>query len=242
MSSEAAAYFANALASVTEEPASVRSEIDAATDLKEKARPLTEERDVPATAASGISKITDEQLLEHVSRGTREALALLFRRHARSVRNVAQRILRDEAEADDLLQEVFLYIFRKATLFDTSQGSARTWIFHLTYHRAFNRRRYLTLRHFYSSQDLDENIVRLDRNLEYGLSMDGIFAKDLMAKFDHHLSKEQRQTIHLYFVEGYSLREIAERTGQTLSNVRNHYYRGLERLRTHAVREKVRSK
>ncbi len=62
----------------------------------------------------GSGRISEDQLIEVVYRGSKEALAQLFRNHARSVRNVAYRILRDESEADDLVQEVFIYVFEKA--------------------------------------------------------------------------------------------------------------------------------
>jgi len=180
---------------------------------------------------------TDELLLEQVSRGKQDALAALYQRHAQSIRNVARRILREEAEADELLQDVFLYISRKAALFAPSQGSARSWIYHVTYHRAFDRRRYLAHRQFYDFHQLNESVIQ-DR----GHLNDSLFARvaasDLMDKFENYLSPEQQETIHLYFVEGYSLREISDQTGQTLGNVRNHYYRGLERLRSHALKEK----
>jgi RNA polymerase sigma-70 factor, ECF subfamily len=74
------------------------------------------------------ASISDEFLLACVRDGDRDALGRLFRKHARAVRNVAYRILHSEAEADDLVQEVFLYIFRKAALFSPTQGRAATWI------------------------------------------------------------------------------------------------------------------
>ncbi|MGA2814413.1 MAG: sigma factor, partial [Candidatus Acidiferrum sp.] len=83
----------------------------------------------------------DETLIAGVQAGDREALALLFRRHAHLVRNLGWRILRDKAEADDLIQEVFLYIHRKSALFDSSKGSARSWIVQVAYTQAFLRRR-----------------------------------------------------------------------------------------------------
>src|SRR5580700_10210867 len=108
-----------------------------------------------------ISEISDELLMGQVRDGDKEALGVLFRRHARSVRNVAYRILRNEAEADDLVQEVFLFIFRKAALFDAAGGAARSWIFQVAYHRAFDRRRHLTFRNFYSIKELDDTAFRL---------------------------------------------------------------------------------
>ena len=65
-------------------------------------------------------------------------------------RGVAFRILRDASEADDLLQEVFLFVHRKANIFDPSKASVRSWIVQMTYQRAIDRRRYLQSRHFYT--------------------------------------------------------------------------------------------
>jgi RNA polymerase sigma-70 factor (ECF subfamily) len=197
-------------------------------------------------AVTQTPEISDEILLEQVKQGTREALGFLFRRHARAVRNVAHRILRNEAEADDLVQDVFLFIYRKAGLFDASQGAARSWIIHVTYHRAFDRRRYLNSRHFYTLQELEDTALRLVDPTEevpfYGRSMEGILGKELTARFNARLTPEQRETIQLYFFEGYSLKEIAQLSGRSLVNVRNHYYRGLDRLRKYILPEKTRSK
>jgi RNA polymerase sigma-70 factor (ECF subfamily) len=193
-----------------------------------------------------ILEISDELLLKQISDGDEEALGLLFRRYARKVRNVAYRILRNEAEADDLVQEVFLFIYRKAALFDAMHWLARSWIIHLTYHRAFDRRRYLNSRRFYSSQELDDTAFRLADSREelpfHERSIEGILGKPLMARFNARLSAEQRETIQLYFFEGYALKEIAQLTGRPLANVRGHYYRGLEQMRKYVLPNKMRSK
>ena len=64
---------------------------------------------------------SDETLMGRLRQGDREALASLFRRYSKTVRSVAFRILRDVAEADDLVQEVFLFIHRKSQLFDETK-------------------------------------------------------------------------------------------------------------------------
>jgi RNA polymerase sigma-70 factor, ECF subfamily len=196
-----------------------------------------------AIVTGNDSRVSDEQLLELIRDGDKEALALLFRRFARNVRNVAYRILRSEAEADDLVQEVFLFILRKAALFNASNGAARSWIFRVTYHRAFDRRRHLNSRHFYDSQELLDTSFRLADTREelpfHERSMEGILGKPLMAKFNRRLSPEQRETIQLYFFEGYALTEIAQLTGRSLGNVRQHYYRGLQKMRQYVFREKL---
>ena len=60
------------------------------------------------------------------------------------------RILRDDSEAEDLLQDVFLFVHRNCTIFDSSKAAVRSWIVQITYHRAIDRRRYLNSRHFYT--------------------------------------------------------------------------------------------
>ena len=151
------------------------------------------------------------------------------------VRGVAYRILRDAAEADDLLQEVFLFVFRKWALFDASRGSARSWIVQVTYHRAIDRRRHLASRHFYANAELDETLLTIDGPMAdtafYERSIEGSLGTEMLSKIEEALSIDQRRTIQLYFFDGYTFEEIAGFTGQMVGNVRNHYYRGLEKIR-----------
>jgi RNA polymerase sigma-70 factor, ECF subfamily len=246
MSSEVAAYFPDALASSPEVGRPTHGVSEIPTVLPTTTESQGDEPDRSARTVIQMSETSDELLLEQVCEGIKEALALLFRRHARAVRNVACRILRNEAEADDLVQEVFLFIYSKAALFDSTHWTARSWIIHITYHRAFDRRRYLNSRHFYSSQELDETAFRLADLREelpfHERSVEGILGKPLMARFTARLTPEQQETIRLYFFEGYALKEIAQLTGRSLFNVRSHYYRGLERMRKFVLPEKMRSK
>ena len=245
MSSEAA-YFPDSLASKPEALGLGHCAPEIPSELLDQAQSSNDLPGHPAATVARISEISDELLLEQVRDGAKDALAFLFRRHARSVRNVAYRILRNEAEADDLVQEVFLFIFRKAALFDVAGGAARSWIFRVAYHRAFDRRRYLTSRHFYSIKELEDTAFCLADNREeplfHELSIEGIFGKELTARFNARLTAEQRETIQLFFFGGYALKEIAELTGRSIVNVRNHYYRGLERLRKYVLPEKMRSR
>jgi RNA polymerase sigma-70 factor, ECF subfamily len=177
---------------------------------------------------------TDEELLCRVVLGSKDALAVLFRKHRRAVLNVAERILRDTSEAEDLCQEVFLLVFQKAQLFDASKGTASSWIIQIAYHRAMNRRQYLTHRQHYNAQELDEQEI----GGRPQLLIDEITARSLLNRLRDQLSEEQKETLELHFFEGYSLREIAEKTNQKLGNVRHHYYRALQRLRSNLFPQK----
>src|SRR5258708_1013700 len=245
MSSDAA-YFSNALTSGAEIAGLGKCASERSSEHIDIGQLKSDMTVRSAAEITQVSEVSDELLLRQIRDGEKEALALLFRRHARAVRNVAYRILRNEAEADDLVQEVFLFIFRKASLFESAKGAAGTWIIHVAYHRAFDRRRYLNSRHFYTSLELEDTAHRLIDTRKiipfHEQSIDGILGRELTARFNARLTPEQRETIQLFFFEGYALREIAQLTGRPLVNVRNHYYRGLERLRKYILPEKSRSK
>jgi len=179
---------------------------------------------------------TDETILERIREGDRDALALLFRRYARPVRNVGQRILRDKAEAEDLVQEVFLYIHRKSALFDSSKGSASSWIVQVAYTQALLRRRRLKSQGFYLSGITDkpaECDPGGDRGAHYDQTVEGLFGRIGWRTVLESLTEDQRETLRLHFFEGYTFEEIAEKLGQSYGNVRNHHYRGLEKVRKH---------
>jgi RNA polymerase sigma-70 factor (ECF subfamily) len=176
---------------------------------------------------------SDEALIDRIRRDDGEALTLLFRRYSHLVWSIAERIVRDRGEAEDLLQEVFLMVYRKASLFEPTKGPARRLIVHMTYLLACKRRRYLKGRHSHYSRPLDEDVTDTlaETPLFYDESLEAHFGKDGLQKALADLSVLQRETLRLYFFEGYELDEIAPKLGQSLGNVRHHYFRGLERLR-----------
>lgn len=189
---------------------------------------------------------TDEHLLARTAAGDREALALLFRRYAQMVRTLSERILRDASEAEDLVQEVFLFVFRKGALFDPARGSARSWLVQVTYHRAFDRRRYLVSRRFYTNLELQEAILRAEEpgalTNSYDDSIEAALGRDALRRIDEALSEAQRLVIRLYFFDGHTLQEIAAVIGQSVGNVRNHYYRALEKIRKEVFTTKLQAK
>jgi RNA polymerase sigma-70 factor (ECF subfamily) len=245
MSSDVAAvYFSDSLTSALEMRGSTRGVADVSSEDAHSGR--EEDVEQSAKAIGPVPEISDEHLMEQIQHGAKEALVPLFRRHAHAVRSVACRILRNEAEADDLVQEVFLFVFRKAALFDASLGTARSWIVQVTYHRAIDRRRYLISRRYYSSQDVEatEHEPPDDRReiASWEKSLDGLWGREAAAQLRSLLSADQLRTIELHFFEGYTLEEIAERMGQSLVNIRHHYYRGLEKLRKPAFARKLQPK
>src|SRR6266478_8145386 len=179
-------------------------------------------------------EISDEGLMIQVCEGSREALSILFRRYARLVRTVAMRILRDDSEADDLLQDVFLFVHRNCSIFDSSRAAVRSWIVQMTYHRAIDRRRYLNSRHFYTRLELDGVADLLDPRSADTQDDDpfrSLVGNTTLQALLETLTEDQRSTLSLHFFEGYTFDEIAVKLNQSLGNIRNHYYRGLDKLR-----------
>src|SRR6516164_11466357 len=184
---------------------------------------------VPMVRARNLS---DESVMEQLRQGDPDALLILFDRFYRLVLKIAMRILRDAGEAEDLMQEVFLEIFMKAAQFDPAKGSLKAWILQYAYHRSLSRRQYLALRNFYDRQQISE------REVSEGNSMDaswrGLTYQDWRRVIEQGLktlNEKQRKTLEQFCFQGLLLSEIAERTKESLPNVRHHYYRGLVGLR-----------
>jgi RNA polymerase sigma-70 factor, ECF subfamily len=185
---------------------------------------------------------SDEILLTRVTKGDQQALGCLFQRYGRLLRSIAARILRDGSEAEDLVQDLFLFIQRKSVVFDTSKSSARSWIVQMVYHRAISRRRYLVTRQFYTHKQIEgisEQVVGA-ATTEDDYSAEAVFGRNGLEKVIESLSEDQRQTLTLHFFEGYTLAEISDKLGQPHGNVRHHYYRGLAQLRKHMAGSNVR--
>ena len=180
-------------------------------------------------------------MIAEVSLGSREALAILFRRYARVIRGVALRVLKDASEADDLLQDVFLLIQRFCRTLDNSKASAQFWILQMTHRRALSRRRYLSCRHFYTQVELDDESFQVAKPQSWHFDdpIDPILAELDLQKMFGTLSEVQQKTLRLHFIEGYTLDEIAKMLGQTKGNVRHHSFRGLERLRKQVFPSKL---
>jgi hypothetical protein len=105
--------------------------MDASFTIRRPRLPRSEEKQEPTLAGRSIrgdqlAEASDEALMVQLGEGSPEALTVLFRRYARVVRSVASRAVRDGSEADDLVQDIFLLVYRDANAFDHEKGSART--------------------------------------------------------------------------------------------------------------------
>jgi RNA polymerase sigma-70 factor (ECF subfamily) len=179
-----------------------------------------------------MQNLSDEEVMKQLRQGNPRALATLFDRFYRLVLKIASRILRDPGEAEDLMQDVFFEIFNKAAQFDPAKGSAKTWILQYAYHRSLNRRQYLALRNFYDRHQITEHEVSESNSPD--TSWRGLTFQEWRRVIEQGLATlnaNQRKTLELVCFQGLLLSEIAERTEESLPNVRHYYYRGLQGLR-----------
>ena len=184
----------------------------------------------PALRYVELVKLSDESLMLRLQRGDHDALAVLFDRYHRLVLNIAVRILRDSGEAEDLMQSVFLEVFRTAEQFDPARGTTKVWLLQYVYHRGFNRRHYLALRGLYGrSEDHEVKPAPPGNGL---IPNEVIESSRLVQEALGAVSSTQRKILELAFYEGLTMREISQKTGQSFSSVRHNYYRCLEKLRS----------
>ena len=124
---------------------------------------------------------SDEHLMSRLRLSENEAIAALFKRHSSAIYRIGMRMLRDSGEADDLVQEVFLYVYRKSELFDASKGPARSWIFQIAYTQALLRRRKLKSIGLYSSATADylrDAESSSYSHVKYDETVEGLFGRN----------------------------------------------------------------
>ena len=182
-------------------------------------------------ALTELKLLGDDQLMLQLQDGVNDALAVLFDRYQRLVFSIALKIVRDRGEAEDVTQNVFLEIYRSVAQFDPAKGTLKIWLLQFAYHRAFNRKQYLNTRNFYN-QESTEEIGPFPCGESF---TSGKYAppelQRLLQQALASLGEPQKRVIELASYDGLSMKEIADKTGNSLSNVRHHYYRGLQKLR-----------
>ena len=174
---------------------------------------------------------SDEELADQLQRGNADALTVLFKRHSPLLFGLARRILRNDAEAEDAVQQIFLDVFRSIHQFDVEKGSFKAWLLMFAYHRTFNSRRAQVASRFFDSDPLESAGSRL----RDAASLPGRFSAAenniLVEQVLKTLQTRQRRTIELIYYEGLTSDEVSVRTGESVRVVRHNLYRGLEKLR-----------
>jgi RNA polymerase sigma-70 factor (ECF subfamily) len=175
-----------------------------------------------------LSKLTDEELVKYVMSGRHDALTVVFDRYQRLVFDVAVRIVRDPSEAEEVVQTVFLDVFRAMANFDPRKGILKVWLLQYAYHRALHRKRHLVSNHFYRWEDLEAAIEVGSRRALWGELPEAVrLAEEMLG----NLKPRQRAVVEMTYYEGLTAEEIACKLGESPHVIRHDLRRGLTTLR-----------
>ncbi|NHI15910.1 ECF RNA polymerase sigma factor SigK [Microbacterium excoecariae] len=187
---------------------------------------MTHEHDTASPPADGDA-VGD--LLGEVAQGDRDAFARVYDLMSPRVFGVILRVLVDRAQAEEVLQDVFLEVWERAARFEPGRGQGRSWIFMIAHRRAVDR-----VRSAQASTERDEKIGRRDTAVPYDgvaesaeLRIDGRRARDALRE----LPDPQREALSLAYFGGYSQREISEMLKTPLGTIKTRMRDGMMRLR-----------
>lgn len=172
---------------------------------------------------------SDEQLLGLVASGDEAALGALYDRFGGLAFGLAYRILGERGAAEDVVQEAFLSIWRRAATYQPGRGTARTWLLSVIHHRAIDRVRGAAGRAQQNAglEEADRLVAREDPWASVETTLLGETLRIGLGA----LPTEQRQTIELAYFEGCTQTQIAERLGVPLGTVKGRTRMGLRKLR-----------
>jgi RNA polymerase sigma-70 factor (ECF subfamily) len=166
----------------------------------------------------------DATLLMLVKRGDEYAMATLFDRYSKVVYSVALRVLRDPASAEDVLQEIFMQIWRNPDSFVATRGSLGGWLAVVSRNRSID-----ALRRKRPSEQVEEMSLAAPFNLADEAERNTMMEK--ARGVIHTLPVEQRKTLEMAFFDGLTHSEIAEMTGDPLGTVKTRIRSALSTLR-----------
>lgn len=171
----------------------------------------------------------DDELLARVASGDQGALARLIDRHGRGLRLFAARYLGDAADAEDVVQDVFVSVWKHAVRFEPAKGRASTWLYRITANRCIDARRRRAFRVFIGLDDVQDMLADEDPRADARVG-----ARQELAAVRHSLSRlpeRQRMALLLRAVADLDVSAIAEVMGASIGSVEQLLVRGRRALR-----------
>ena len=173
-----------------------------------------------------LAHLSDEALVLLAARSEQTALGELYDRYGRPAYGLALRVLRDEALAEDAVQDAFLALWRTASRFVPERGTASTWILTLVHRRAVDLVRREERRRADSLEQAPE---------QGGNAADEVawlrLQRERVQEALRQLPDQQREALELAYYGGFTQSELAERLGQPLGTIKSRMFSGLSRLR-----------
>ena len=173
----------------------------------------------------------DKRLLELIVQQDLDALGTLYNRYSNGVYALAMQMLKDSGAAEEVVQDAFHNVWRRAASYHPDRGKVTSWLFSIAHHRAIDelRRRRRDREHVQHGVDI-ANRPSEGRGdpVEYtALSMEGRRIKEAL----NVLRKEQREIVMLAYYGGFTHSEIAAKLDQPLGTVKTRMRLALKKLR-----------
>lgn len=178
-------------------------------------------------------ELSDEKLLSAIACGSEWAIEALYERYARYAYALAYRIVHDSTVAEDVVQDAFLSIWRKASSYHEKQGHVRSWLQAIVHHRAIDYIRAASHRdtQWVSLQSEGEQHEQRDEQFEVWDKVWHEEQQQLIRAVLAQLPAEQRQVIELAYFGGYTHSEIATRWNTPLGTVKGRMRLGLQKMK-----------
>ena len=182
--------------------------------------------------AESQNEPSDEALLNAIAGGAVWAMESLYQRYSRILYSLAYRMVADHQVAEDLLQDAFLAVWRRATSYSPQTGAARSWLISILHHRTIDYLRKVRRRSTIQEASLDE--IELHESFAYRDTWDEAWQSVKSSHVRAALMKiptEQRLVIELAYFQGWTHTEIAEGTQIPLGTVKARMRLGLLHLK-----------
>lgn len=182
-----------------------------------------------SNGAHEVAEGSDEQLLIAIQERDETAIATLYDRYGGVAFGLAFRILSDRTAAEDVVQDAYLSVWRRAVSFEVGRGSVRTWLLSIVHHRAIDRLRGTAgrARHDAPLEDHEHTLSVEDPWREVALRVQ----RDVLQRSLNTLPNEQRVAIEMAYFSGYTQQEIATTMHVPVGTVKGRLRIGLQKLR-----------
>lgn len=181
---------------------------------------------------ANIQTCTDELLMAAVQQERTEGLNELYRRHSPTIRAVIARVLHNEQSVEDLLQEVFLEVWRLAGRYSSEKGKALGWIITLSRRRAIDRLRreqaYSRVEERYQKET--EQQPEAWTQVQGAEDVESADLRRVLAGIIQTLPEAQRMAVEMAFYKGMSQREISNQTGIALGTIKTRLELALKKI------------